>query len=74
MEGQLKAGINPLIASIGSGGASGAPSGSSNNVSGSSGTSSNKYSIQSGKDKKGGDPIKKILNTVKDVLLIGALL
>ena len=74
MEGQLKAGINPLIASIGSGGASGAPSGSSNNVSGSSGTSSNKYSIQSGKDKKGGDLIKKILNTVKDVLLISALL
>lgn len=65
MEGQLKAGINPLIASLGSGGASGSPSGSTNSVSGSSGNSKS-YSQPRTKSKD-------LLAAVKDILLIGAL-
>lgn len=70
MEGQLKAGINPLIASIGSGGASGAPSGSSNSISSSNGNRNNSYSQAGTKNRS---KSRDLLGMVKDILLIGAL-
>ncbi len=70
MEGQLKAGINPLIASIGSGGPSGSPSGLSNGVSSSNGNHNNSYSQSSTKNKS---KTRDLLGMVKDILLIGAL-